>query len=222
MDVRKLLFLVVSLCLVSAVAVFAGIEGTKHDFSGAAWSGNEICLPCHTAHNADPCEGAPLWSHAVVTTGKTYTPYTSTTIDINEPGYVGGSVTFTGTSKLCLSCHDGSVNLDAYTGGGDTTGIADVNVAAKVTKTGGTNDLSRMHPIGFRYRNALVNADGELQSVATVNSSAVVLEDYTDADTGGLVTCSSCHDVHGSVASADPLLVMSNTGSDLCLTCHNK
>ena len=90
-----------------------------------------------------------------------------------------------------------------------------------MTDTGTTDDLSRMHPIGFRYRNALVLADGELNDPATVAASDVVLEDYANADTGGLVTCSSCHDVHNS-ASADPLLAMDNAGSAMCLVCHDK
>lgn len=216
---RKAIYIGVFVCLATFTVTARGqISGTGHDFSGDAWAGNEICLPCHVVHNADPCEGAPLWNHTVIATGKTYTPYDSTTIDINEPGYTGGSVTFTGTSKLCLSCHDGSINLDAYSGQSGSTLISGT---AKVTVSGTTDDLSRMHPIGFRYRNALVAADGELHDPPTVNGSAVVLEDYTNADTGGLVTCSSCHDVHNSV-NADPLLVMDNAGSAMCLVCHDK
>ncbi|MHC4645251.1 MAG: cytochrome c3 family protein [Planctomycetota bacterium] len=220
---RKLIFFGICICLGAFTVTARGaIGGTGHDFSGETWSGDEICAPCHVVHSADPCEGAPLWSHEVIPTGKTYTPYTSTTIDINEPGYVGGSVTFTGTSKLCLSCHDGSIALDSFDGATGSTFIDDIGTGSgRVTDAADDTDLSRMHPIGFRYRNALVLADGELHDPATVDTSDVVLEDYTDADTGGLVTCSSCHDVHNSV-SADPLLVMDNTGSTMCLVCHDK
>jgi len=219
---RKAIFIGVFICLATfAVTAQADISSTGHDFSGETWSEGEICLPCHVVHNADPCEGAPLWSHAVIGSGKTYTAYTSTTIDINDTGYPA-SVTFSGTSKLCLSCHDGSIALDSFDGASGSTFIDDVGTGSgRVTDPGDDTDLSRMHPIGFRYRNQLVLDDGELNDPATVNSSVVVLEDYTNADIGGLVTCSSCHDVHNS-ASADPLLVMDNAGSAMCLVCHDK
>ena len=37
---------------------------------------------------------------------------------------------------------------------------------------------------------------------------------------GGLVECASCHDPHDN--SNAPFLVMANTASALCLTCHDK
>ncbi len=37
----------------------------------------------------------------------------------------------------------------------------------------------------------------------------------------GKLECISCHDVHGERGQKN-LLIMSNTKSRLCLTCHNK
>src|SRR4051812_32488960 len=42
---------VMVLC-VMASPVRAGISGSKHDFGQFGWAKNEICLPCHTPHNA--------------------------------------------------------------------------------------------------------------------------------------------------------------------------
>src|SRR3954451_17667369 len=60
----------------------------------------EICIFCHTPHRGTG--ETPLWNHAL--SSATYTPYTSSTIKaaVGQP---------TGASKLCLSCHDGTVAL---------------------------------------------------------------------------------------------------------------
>jgi hypothetical protein len=61
----------------------------------------EICVFCHTPHNANPA--VPLWNQTL-SSGVTYLPYTSTTLKAT----VGLP---TGSSKLCLACHDGTVAL---------------------------------------------------------------------------------------------------------------
>jgi hypothetical protein len=41
-----------------------GIVGSAHDFSAQSWSGDRICVACHTPHNADTSEiDAPLWNY---------------------------------------------------------------------------------------------------------------------------------------------------------------
>ena len=66
---------------------------------------NEVCVFCHTPHfsNADIVD-APLWNR--MSSGAVYTPYSSSTMD-TTPGQP------TGNSVACLSCHDGTVALDA-------------------------------------------------------------------------------------------------------------
>jgi len=112
-------------------------------------------------------------------------------------------------SKLCLSCHDGTVAIDSY--GGITTGTIFINSAAPVNI--GT-DLSNDHPVSFTYNTALATADGELRDpTATPAVSALLFS--------GRVECASCHDPHG-VTGVTKLLRMSNASSALCLTCHIK
>jgi len=59
-----------------------------------------------------------------------------------------------GVSKLCLSCHDGTVALDSYGG---------VNGSTIITGSAllGT-DLSTSHPISMKYDAALASTDGKL------------------------------------------------------------
>ena len=201
--------LIACLVLMSSISAMAQITGSAHDFYTApkpAWNGTtELCIACHTPHNALATGQAldgPLWNHAITATA-TFTLYTGTgtlnALDVGQPD---------GVSKLCLSCHDGSVALDSF--GGNT-----VSPGTMITGTAlvGT-DLSNDHPVSFTYNTALATADGGLYDPATVTAVSDLL--FSDK-----VECSSCHDVHNGGGFAN-LLVMANTGSALCLTCHNK
>lgn len=186
--------------LLALPAAFAAISGTPHDFSGTAvyGTGGEICNACHTPHNAVSTL-VPLWSHD--TTASVFTMYSSSTMDATPAG------TPSGASLACLSCHDGSVGIDAFvnsTGAGTEymTGTARVGT-----------DLSNDHPISFAYDTTLATTDGELYDPTTTPSVDALLE-------AGQVQCSSCHDVHDNANGN--FLVMANAGSALCLTCHIK
>ena len=182
------------------------IVGSAHDFSGENWNTTtEICIVCHTPHNADILVSeAPLWNHE--TTLATFTPYSSPTLDatVGQPS---------ASSKLCLSCHDGTVALDNF--GGTTGGTNYISGGALI----GT-DLLDDHPISFIYDAALAATDGGLFDPITSNSG---LGSTIDDDLlfGGQMQCASCHDVHNGSGEAS-LLRLNNDGSALCLTCHNK
>lgn len=216
---RLSLFLPLVAVLVLLIGAWPAQAGTitdsVHDFSSAGWNTTgEICITCHTPHNADTTVAeAPLWNHATTTTSG-FDPYDSTTLNasVGQP---------TGIALLCLSCHDGAVALDNF-GGSTSAGtfMGDVNTAAEVG-----SDLSNDHPVSFVYNAALATADGELYDPTTQawdggadTISAAVLEG------GDTLQCSSCHDVHNTETpeSVGFLLRKSNAGSALCLECHNK
>ncbi len=197
--------LLLLLFIVAVPSAMADITGSAHDFSAESWTvDNQICVVCHTPHSGDTASNAPLWNHA--TTTATFTLYSSSTMNatVSQPG---------GRSKLCLSCHDGTVALDSF--GGNTGGT---------TISGGallSTDLGNDHPISITYDSALATADGELSDPSSALSG---LGGTIEADmlfSSSMMECSSCHDVHNS-AGVPALLVKANTGSDLCLTCHIK
>jgi predicted CXXCH cytochrome family protein len=191
------------LAVISSMAL-AQISSTAHDFSGSTWSGGEICVPCHTPHNADvSVTNAPLWNHAL--TIQSYTLYTGYRMNatVAQPG---------GISKLCLSCHDGTVALDSFGGSTGTTMIGSGNANLGAT-------LADDHPIGFTYDATLATNDGELYDPTTA-TSGLGSTIHNDLLASGSLECSSCHDVHDDTNS--PFLVKSNASSALCLTCHNK
>ncbi|MFC2163969.1 cytochrome c3 family protein [Acidobacteriota bacterium] len=205
---KKLLIVFAALAL-TAGAFGQTIVGSLHDFSGSGWSGGEICIACHTPHNADTSViDAPLWNHDL--TSQTFTLYTSPTLDATLTSPALG-----GVSKLCLSCHDGTVALDAY---GDNTGTTFMAAGATLIGT----DLSGTHPISFVYDAALATADGELFDPVTTASGIVGSSGDIDDDMlfATKMECASCHDVHNR--GIPKLLVKSNAASGLCLTCHDK
>jgi predicted CXXCH cytochrome family protein len=118
-----------------------------------------------------------------------------------------------GSSKLCLSCHDGTVALENF--GGVTTGTTEITGDALM----GT-DLSNDHPVSFTYNTALATADGELEDPSTgLSGLGGTIDD--DMLISGKMQCSSCHDVHNT-AGINYMLLKSNSASALCLTCHIK
>lgn len=200
-----------SLAVVGMAAGAGTIVGSAHDFAGSAWSGGQICVACHAPHNTAVIADAPLWNHT--SSAATYTVYASSTMAavVGQPG---------STSKLCLSCHDGTVAVNSF---GGTTG----NTMLTGSKNLGTV-LSNDHPIGFTYDAALVTTDGALNPI----TNAVTIGSGTKTKAGtiasnmlyaGKMECASCHDVHNTfTATTGKLAKVSMASSALCTTCHAK
>lgn len=157
----------------------------------------EICVFCHTPHNANPA--TPLWNQAL--SSAIYTPYTSSTMSA-----VAGAPT--GSSKLCMSCHDGTVAV----GSTMTKGAINMQGLAAGKLSGASvigPNLGNHHPIAF------VPVTGP-ELVNPPAGSAIKLDDT------GQLQCVTCHDAHRM--DADPVtkkfLVSSNASSALCVTCH--
>ena len=191
------------LVLTSVLAVFAmsgvataDVKNSLHDLSNMAAS-NNICIYCHTPHSALN-SNAPLWNRNLP--GGPFTLYSSDTIDmtINAPR---------GVTLACLSCHDGSIALDAF---GGSAGAGNFITAARQIGP----DLSAEHPVSVDY--------DPTQDVGKFNTQA-------SAETAGLnfyggaggddLECATCHNPHDTTNGM--LLRISNVASALCLTCHN-
>jgi hypothetical protein len=199
---------------------FAGITGSKHDFGSLGWSQNQICLPCHTPHNAIVKDtngqvlAGPLWNHAL--SNATYTLY----LDDNGQGVTGQ---VDQNSKLCLSCHDGTVALDSF---GGATGSTMISAEGNV----GT-DLSDDHPIGehavWPTPNPTYMVDPALRTAAGIMPLRPL------ADGRLAVGCTSCHEPHNRKNTTSMLWVKNDgaattvdgrtvSGSALCMNCHKK
>jgi predicted CXXCH cytochrome family protein len=171
-----------------------------------ASSESDVCIFCHTVHRSNG--ETPLWNHNM--SGETnYIVYHSPTLKavVGQPN---------GSSRLCLSCHDGTVALGSVNS--RTTGISMQNGVTKMPGNPSTNpnnlgtDLSGDHPISFTYDATLVTQDSTLNNPSTLTGSVKL-------DHNGQMQCDSCHDPHNN--QFGNFLVMDNTGSALCIVCHN-
>lgn len=138
-----------------------------------------------------------------------------------------------GVSRLCLSCHDGSVATNSYgttTMNADSTGSNDVFINGSGATFSnnqytigdsylGGHGLANHHPIGFNYADA-ANSDVEIKG-----ATEAVLGDKPVAAVlwNNNMECTTCHDVHDSDnGTAEKFLWISDTKSALCLACHDK
>ena len=176
--------------------------GTVH-----AVTESDVCIFCHTPHGASATDG-PLWNHKM--SAATYTPFTSPTLTalnvaIGQP---------TGSSRLCLSCHDGTIALGLVSS--RPGGIAMNNPLPDASNLG--LDLSADHPISFIYNTALANN----ANAATLGDGLVdpgTLPPEVALENGQILQCTTCHDPHNNQYTS--FLVMDNSSSKLCVTCHS-
>ena len=170
----------------------------------------EVCIFCHTPHGASATDG-PLWNHQV--SSSTYKPFTSPTltalnVTIGQPN---------GSSRLCLSCHDGTVALGLV--GSRPGGIA-MNTTALPLHT----DLTADHPVSFLYNSALATAASAYPAAGGLIDPEIAgaLPPEVALDKSGQMQCTTCHDPHNN--QYGNFLVMDNNDpanpSALCLACH--
>jgi len=196
-------FCLLFLVLPVAAGAHVGIINTKHNLSLTgpgelkSFSETRICIFCHTPHNAAP--KTPLWNKEIQE-GTVYIPYTSSTMGatVSQP---------TGPSRLCLSCHDGTLALGAV-----LRPAGGLEISGQITSIRpsyiGTN-LSNHHPVSFSYYDALPNPE----LVPFLPEGLVFYG-------AGFIHCSTCHDAHDDTHGK--FLVMDNAYSGLCMVCHIK
>lgn len=191
------------------------VLASRHNFSvsgpGRVRSLDEtqVCVFCHLGH------GGTTFGQETPGSAARYRTYASTTLAAPMPS------TPSGASRICLSCHDGTIALGrSLAPGGPLRLLAPSGTAAAGPRRAGTGedegtsatigtDLRRSHPVSFapvpsaRYH--VLSPSGDVR-----------------LDRQGQLQCTSCHDPHRE--DADPVrgkfLRRANTFSGLCLTCH--
>lgn len=199
----KIFRILLAIGLAMAVLPMVGysrIKDTPHKLTGThgiTVTHDEVCRPCHTPHHGNT-ETGYIWNHTLSTA--TWTLF---------EGADAASV-MSSSSRLCLSCHDGTVALDSY--GGATGSVMITGNALLGTDLSGTHPIGVIYPTGTRFNQP--DGTGAIKDpVETPTGQSAVLED-------GKVQCGSCHFAHGSRATYGMFLRVDNTGSKLCMTCH--
>ncbi|MBI4602055.1 MAG: hypothetical protein HY721_08845 [Planctomycetes bacterium] len=181
------------------------VKDTVHNLSASgpgqvrAQSETEVCIFCHTPHGSAGVE--PLWNRSVAP--GPYLIYQSTSLraQVGQP---------TGASKLCLSCHDGTIALGSVLSRPQPIAMAGSDrMPAGPTNLG--TDLSDDHPVSFSYASSLAGSSAELVQTAAIPAPVTL-------DKNGEVQCTSCHEPHDN--SYGDFLARPNVAGALCTSCH--
>jgi predicted CXXCH cytochrome family protein len=165
-----------------------------------AESEEQVCVFCHAPHGTGGA--VPLWNREFPLAN--YQIYQSSTFDAS-PGQP------TGTSKLCLSCHDGTIALGRVLSRVDRIRM----VSGEFMPAGLSNlgaDLSDDHPISFHYTSGLAASDQQLKSPETLPAEIKL-------DPSGQLQCTACHDPHHNRYRM--FLTVSDAFGALCMACHD-
>jgi hypothetical protein len=180
----------------------------------------------------------PLWNHEMTDVAVTYDLFTSPTLLSPDEATIQPD----GDSKLCLSCHDGTVAIGSVVnigGAPSTISMAGTGGGGEMP-AGSTNlgtDLSGHHPISIAVNNTLITDKDTQCGIVTWRvcfppvGQPVKLRptNNTYGGAGGDgVQCSSCHDPHndGVVGTTKFLRTYAIGGGGelitdpLCTACH--
>lgn len=202
----RTLMLMVALGAASPALAQQSVVDSPHNLSAGgpgairASSEEQVCIFCHAPHNASPIR--PLWNRAMPTDA--YAIYTSRALDA-EPGQP------TGSSKMCLSCHDGTIALGSVVSRDTPIGMVGGVVTIPPGPSNLGTDLRDDHPISFPYDSSLAVSDPKLKDPS-------LLPHEVRLDENRELQCTACHDAHDD--SLGKFLVMHNENSQLCLSCH--
>ncbi len=169
-------------------------------------SETRVCIFCHSSHHAST-EG-PLWNHETTTASKFKTYDRSTLLGKTEQP--------NGATKLCLSCHDGTIavgSVHGVPGGIPMQGVgASGEIPAGRRSHLGT-DLSGTHPVSIKFEQQQSMEKSAMRWPPVDPGNEV----GTDAD--GFVQCTSCHDPHGTRSKTLPFWNKETFGQ-VCVVCH--
>ncbi|HEX4935662.1 MAG TPA: cytochrome c3 family protein, partial [Gemmatimonadaceae bacterium] len=200
-----------------------GIRNTKHNLSATsgntirATSEGQVCVFCHTPHSSRT--DAPLWNRSM--SAANYQPYASPSLQ-GMPGQPNGA------SKLCLSCHDGSIAIGSVLN--PPNPAASSTIAMTGTGSGGTmpagrtllgTNLQNDHPVSFIYDGTLTSDDGELVD-PSVLTGTIRLHDGATPGVRNAVQCITCHDPHTDQLPKFLRRSARGRANNLCIACHQK
>lgn len=197
---NKNLYLIGAIFTASLLLAQPSIVGSKHNLSISgtgdikATEESEVCIFCHATHGG--ITQAPLWNRSATST--TYTLYGSPSMETNtqQPGT---------SSRICLSCHDGTIALGLVINRPDPIPFpVGMDKIPASYRSNLSDNLSDDHPLNIDAHPTGFNCEG--------------CHDVSAGTTSNL-ECSSCHDPHdntyGNFIKTDPV------AGALCNLCHN-
>jgi len=193
------------------------ISHSHHDFGKKQWNVFANCSPCHTSLEKSQKPVVMAWSSHEL---ETYNIYAESIIS-GEPG---------STSKLCLTCHDGTIGMESHSGLTYSQHLTSEGLVEK--------NLIKDHPVSVPYEYGEKSAmEEKLKNPNSLNSAlgGTVAETLLE---NGKVECISCHDIHltqntmgckgcHTLGTDNPVTIrlslwLPQNVSALCQACHLK
>ena len=250
---------VVALALVSVVRAVVdgpGIVNSAHDLRTlqvAGQTNNQVCIFCHTPHKA--ADQNLVWNHTLGTGNYSFNatgPFGTPGIDRTSQGtpLPASTTAFgTGPTKMCMSCHDGSVAIGSLNNIGDgatgtiVTSPSTLNGQSKQVASA-TGGMAGNHPVAIPYPdragatyNGITSAvtsgfggaagSGGWADIAGIQAASIKLHGGPAAGAWGM-ECTSCNDANNNTVATTGgeagkyFLRVSGDKSGLCLACQRK
>lgn len=179
-------------------------HGRPQAVNDGSINSSRICVFCHTPHGSAP--QTTLWNRPDPANMGSF-PLYGTNLAIDDPAIVNTSqyklngvdgVEYpNGSTKLCLSCHDGATALGEML---NSTSISMTSGMGSAYVFDGVNlDLSTSHPVSFVYDAtviAYINAGGGKSGYQAPSDPDVRL------DGQNRMQCTTCHNPHQDTRSA--------------------
>jgi hypothetical protein len=211
------------LCLLSAETVLGqhSVSATVHNLSISgpgevkSVTESEVCKFCHVPHNAMP--STPLWGHAISTVR-----YQVPSIRA-ESGERRAAPQPDGSSKLCLSCHDGTVALGEIVGKTRPVEFQGSGRLRPGQRGFLGTDLSGSHPVSIVMPKGGGQQPASDTDMGLKPSAAVRADPNIKLDASGKIQCTTCHDPHSDayyVEGEVPRFWVKPSVDEVCITCH--
>jgi hypothetical protein len=198
-----------------------GVARTVHNLSVSgpgevkALTETEVCKFCHVPHS--PVLSEPLWGHALSRVSSYAVPQLRrgrVAVLAPQPD---------GSSRLCLSCHDGTVALGDLGPRRRVIPMAGSQHLEKGQRGFIGTDLSGSHPVSFVVPDGDPGGTDTTRDMGLRPLALVRSEGHVPLDSRGKMQCTTCHDPHSDRnyrPGRVPHFWNRPTVDEVCLACH--
>ncbi len=174
-----------------------------------------VCRFCHIPHNA--VSPIALWSQQL-SKAEYVTPSLRLGGKAGQPAPQPD-----GSSRLCLSCHDGTVAMGGSSPGMGPKAMTGSRYLRPSHRGFVGTDLSGSHPISFVVPDGISGDPDATTDMGIRTLSEIRSHGKVRLDQSGKMQCTSCHDPHQDSFYKDgavPRFWVAPTVQEVCLACH--
>lgn len=215
MKLHPIVFLAAVACWGQATSVVNTVHNLSASGPGSVkvLTEKEVCKFCHIPHSGTVA--VPLWGRALPSTQYPVPQVSQGKSRVPAPQPDGAS-------RLCLSCHDGSVATGLPQGIGAFHNARGTPQERRSTWKGGFQDLSGSHPLSIPIPDTPPDPD-DPRDMDVKPRELVARDPSVRLDPEGKIQCTTCHDPHADPYYQEgkvPHFWIRPTVDEVCLACH--